>query len=153
MEHSRRGRVLTAVFAVALLGAGWFLLAPQAFGGSTAYVIVGGSSMEPGIHDGDLVLLRGEATYGIGDVVGYRSPSLDTVVLHRIVDVSGDRFTFKGDANSWIDPDLPSTSDLLGRMWVRIPGVGSALRRPWVMFGLIAVLLLCAFGGLGAGSR
>jgi signal peptidase I len=154
MGHgSRRGLILTAVLGVALLGAGWFLLAPQMFGGSTAYVIVSGSSMQPGIDDGDLVLLRTAQSYRIGDVVGYRSPSLHTVVLHRIVDVDGGRFTFKGDSNSWIDPDRPSAPDLLGRMWVRVPGAGSALRRPWVMFPLVGVLLVGAFGGLGAGRR
>jgi signal peptidase I len=148
---SRRGRILTAVLGAMLLGAGWFLLAPQMFGGSTAYVIVSGSSMQPGIDGGDLVLLRNAQDYRVGDVVGYRSPSLHTVVLHRIVHVDGGRFTFKGDSNSWIDPDRPSASDLLGRMWVRVPGVGSALRRPWVMFALVGVLLVGAFGGLGAG--
>jgi signal peptidase I len=122
MGHgSRRGWILTAVLGVALIGAGWFLLAPQMFGGSTAYVIVSGSSMQPGIDDGDLVLLRTAQNYRVGDVVGYRSPSLHTVVLHRIVDVDGGRFTFKGDSNSWIDPDRPSAPDLLGRMWVRVP--------------------------------
>jgi signal peptidase I len=154
MGHgSRRGWVITAVLGVVVLGAGWFLLAPQMFGGSTAYVIVSGSSMQPGIDGGDLVLLRTAQDYRVGDVVGYRSPSLHTVVLHRIIDVDGGRFTFKGDSNSWIDPDRPSASDLLGRMWVRVPGVGSALRRPWVMFALLGVLLMGAFGGLGVGRR
>ena len=44
--------------------------------------------MEPGFQTGDLAILRPAGSYAVGDVVAYRSESLDTIVMHRIV--SGD---------------------------------------------------------------
>lgn len=54
------------------------------------------------------MILKPAATYTVGDVAGYQADSLNkTLVMHRIVDTDGDRFTFKGDNNSWLDPDNP----------------------------------------------
>ena len=39
--------------------------------------------MEPGFHAGDLAILRTADRYAVGDVVAYRSPILNTVVMHR----------------------------------------------------------------------
>lgn len=48
------------------VAAAWVLLAPSAFGGQTSYVIVAGASMEPTLHQGDLVLARRAPSYEIG---------------------------------------------------------------------------------------
>ena len=126
------------------------LCAPQAVGGATGYVITHGVSMEPRFHTGDLAVVRTAEHYGVGDVVAYRSRTLKTVVMHRIVAVDGARFTFKGDNNSWLDPDRPTADDVVGRLVVRVPHGGVWLARatsPGVLAALTVALLV---GGGGA---
>src|SRR3954453_2833166 len=112
---------------VALLLAAVWLFWPLALGGGTTYVTTHGVSMEPRFHTGDLAILRTESAYTAGDVVAYRSVSLDTVVMHRIVSVDGDRFVIQGDNNSLLDPDQPSSNLVLGKLWLRIPQGGKVL--------------------------
>jgi signal peptidase I len=137
----------------------WLLLAPPRLGGSTSYVTIVGSSMEPRLHRGDLVLARRASDYRVGEVVLYRSRSLGRYVLHRIVGREGDRYVFKGDNNGFLDPDRPTKADLVGRIWLRIPAVGNAvgwLRVSWhaaLVAGLAALLLLGAGAGLATRGR
>jgi signal peptidase I len=116
-----------ALVALPLLG--WALwLRPEFAGGRVDYIIVGGQSMLPTLHGGDLVVIQRESTYVAGDVVAYRIP--DGVfrgrrVIHRIV--GGDPihgFTLQGDNND--DDDLwhPRHSDIEGKLWLRLPAVG-----------------------------
>ena len=135
--------------AALLLAAAWLFL-PAGLGGSTTYVSTFGTSMEPGFTAGDLAILRPASGYAVGDVVAYRSASLDTTVMHRIVDgdaVTG--FVLQGDNNTWLDEDRPRPSDVLGRLWLRVPQGGRALetlRSPAVLalVGIAAVTLLGA---------
>jgi len=132
--------------AVALLLAAVWVLWPLALGGSTTYVSTHGTSMEPRFHTGDLGILRAADSYAVGDVVAYRSTSLDTVVMHRIVDMDGDRFVIQGDNNDFLDEDHPAQDQVLGKLFLRIPHGGQvlgALRSPAVLvvLGLVTVAL------------
>jgi signal peptidase I len=102
--------------AVALVLAAVWVLWPLALGGSTTYVSTHGTSMEPRFHTGDLGILRAADSYAVGDVVAYLSTSLDTVVMHRIVDLDGDRFVIQGDNNDFLDEDHPSQDQVLGKL-------------------------------------
>jgi signal peptidase I len=132
--------------AVALVLAAVWLFWPLALGGSTMYVGTHGISMEPRFHTGDLAILRSAPSYSVGDVVAYRSVSLKTVVMHRIVDMDGDRFVIQGDNNTWLDEDHPSRDQVLGRLFLRLPHGGKvlgALRSPvaLVILGMAATVL------------
>lgn len=107
------GVALTSVAGFHLLGLG--LLATD------------GSSMEPGISEGDLVVTRRAPQYHHGDVVAYRSEEIGRMVLHRVVDRDGDRFVTKGDNNSWLDPDEPTSAEISGELWLRVSRGGVAL--------------------------
>jgi signal peptidase I len=135
-----------------LVAAGWFLFAPPILGGSTGYAIITGSSMAPTIQPNDLVVLRSQPSYRVGDVVAYRSATLETIVLHRIVGERNGRVVMRGDNNSWTDADRPSTGDLIGKEWFRVPALGGALRQPWFVFAIVTGLLLAGIG-LAAGGR
>src|SRR3954469_17100440 len=100
MTAASRAASLSAVAAL-MLAAVWFLW-PSGLGGGTTYVSTHGISMEPRFHTGDLAILRSAPSYAVGDVVAYRSVSLKTVVMHRIVDMDGDRFVIQGDNNDWL---------------------------------------------------
>jgi signal peptidase I len=145
-----------AVLGLAAAGAAWFFLAPGPLGGSTSYVVTQGDSMQPRFSSGDLVLLRDSSGYRVGDIAAYRSQKLHTIVLHRIVAIDGGRYVFKGDHNSWRDPEHPTRSQLVGTLWLRVPGFGGALKRagtPPVVAMLIGIAALLLLGGTGVARR
>jgi signal peptidase I len=125
MTAAPRAARVSALAALLLVAVCLFW--PSGLGGGTTYVTTHGISMEPRFHTGDLAILRSADHYSVGDVVAYRSATLDTIVMHRIVSVDGDRFVIQGDNNSWLDPDKPSTDLVLGKLWLRVPQGGKAL--------------------------
>jgi signal peptidase I len=124
MLGSSRIKRLIGGAAIGAVALGWFMFAPSQLGGSKSYVLIKGHSMEPRIHTGDLVILDSGSEYRPGVVAGYQSKRLGHAVLHRIVRRSGDRYVFKGDNNDWIDSERPVRSELIGSMWMHIPGAG-----------------------------
>lgn len=135
----KRWWLIGVVVVASAIMAGIFALS-----GPFSYVSTRGASMEPSFQQGDLVLIRSADTYQVGDVVAYHSQLLDTVVMHRIIERAGDHYLFKGDNNSWIDPDEPTRAELIGTSWLRIPHVGSALswlRSSWALFPPIALVI------------
>ncbi|MCZ2858657.1 signal peptidase I [Blastococcus sp. VKM Ac-2987] len=151
-------RVASTSAVVALVLATMWLFWPLALGGGTTYVTTYGQSMEPQFSAGDLAVLSSASTYSVGDVVAYRSESLDAVVMHRIVAADTDGFVTQGDNNSWLDEDRPTQEEVLGRLFVRIPQGGKALEAlgsPWVLavVGLAASLVLGSTRRKGGSSR
>jgi signal peptidase I len=137
MNTATRAASISAVAAL-VLAAAWFFW-PTALGGATTYVSTYGASMEPGLHTGDLAVLRPAGSYSVGDVVAYRSESLDTVVMHRIVAGDAAGFVTQGDNNDWLDEDRPTDDEILGRLFLSIPQGGkalAALRSPGVVLAL-----------------
>ncbi len=153
---SRRGLVasLSSAFTVVAVITAWILFAPPQLGGQTSYVIVNGNSMEPGMHRGDLAIVRKTSSYEVGDVVTYRHPQIGPVI-HRVIERDGARYVFQGDHNDFIDSYHPAQEELIGKLWIHIPGVGSWLTRfhnPFYMVGLLFVAFI-GFGGAAAKSK
>jgi signal peptidase I len=148
-------RSVSALLTLAVGGLVWFFLAPPVLGGSTTYVVTHGISMEPRFHTGDLALVRPAGSYRVGDVVAFRSRSLNTVVLHRIVAIDGGRYIFKGDNNNFEDPEHPARGQLVGKLWLHIPHAGQELRllREPVWIGALAGLAALLLVGGNAGFR
>ena len=151
MEPRRRVTAsLASAFTLIAVIAAWIAFAPPQLGGQTSYVIVSGGSMEPGMHRGDLAIVRGQATYGVGDVVTYRHPQIGPVI-HRIVAIDGPRYVLQGDNNDYLDPHQPVQAEMVGELWIHVPKVGAWLTRfrsPVYAAGLLFV----AFVGLGGGA-
>jgi signal peptidase len=151
MEQRRRlVASLTSAFTLIAVIAAWIALAPPQLGGRTSYVIVSGISMEPGMHRGDLAVVRKQDTYDVGDVVTYRHPQIGPVI-HRVIDTDGSRFVFQGDNNDFIDPYRPVQAEMIGELWIHVPGAGAWLTR-FHSPVYIAGLLFVAFAGLGGGT-
>ena len=129
----------TAVIAVLLLLGAWLLFAPAQLGGAARYAVVEGSSMEPGLKRGDLVLVRAGGRPAVGDVVLYRDPSMGVRVLHRVIDVEDGRLVLRGDANDFLDDARPRPSEVVGTYWFAIPRAGAVLL--WLAQPLHAALL------------
>jgi signal peptidase I len=135
--------------AAVLLGAiGWFVaLRPQALGGPTAYILVSGTSMEPTIHVGSLVVVQRQTGYRVGQVVAYRipdgGPAAGLNVIHRIVGGSADGFVMRGDNAPATDLWRPKTGDILGSAELVIPSAAAVitvLRSPALVASVAAGL-------------
>ena len=108
----------------------WWLIGPSQFGGPTTFVSTFGVSMLPRVQAGDLIVARRSPSYRVGEVGVYTSDELNVVVAHRIIDVTPDgRYVFKGDNNSWLDPDPPTVEAIKGKEWIHIPQGGIWLHR------------------------
>lgn len=136
-----RASILCLVVFVAVLVA----VAPRELGGSKTYVSTFGTSMEPTILAGDLIIAQSSVEYAVGDTVAYPSSTLGGVtVLHRIVDQVPEGFVTKGDNNSWLDPDHPVAADIYGKQWIHIPQGGVWLKRlasPAIVGGIAFFIL------------
>ena len=147
--------VLVPVVVVVAL---WMGIAPSGLGGSCSYTVTAGSSMQPMLHKNDLALVRAQADYHVGDVVLYDNQLLGRPVLHRIVLIQNGKYFFRGDNNNFVDPGYATRSELVGRLWVHVDGLGGAvawLAAP-VHAGLLAgatAALVVLVGGRRRGRR
>jgi len=151
-RHARsrfpRPRALVSFLSIALF-VGWFqMMRPAFLGGPVPYAMVRGVSMEPTLHEGDLALVRARDRYAAGDIAAFLvprgEPGAGAIVIHRIVGGSADEgFITQGDNKNAPDPWRPTDRDILGEMWLRIPGAGrmlASLRGPMPLATLAAVL-------------
>jgi signal peptidase len=91
-------------------------------------------SMLPTLNVGDVIIVQGVspdqiyANYTTGDIVVYRSPISEKLIVHRAVykenTTGGYRFTTKGDNNAMSDTSFSETY-LVGKVIARIPYVGN----------------------------
>jgi signal peptidase I len=142
MNSSLPRRIAAAALVVALLALGWWLLAPTQLGGRTAYAVVSGSSMQPRVERGDFVLVRERSDYAPGDVVLYDNPSVGANVLHRIVSRDSSGYRLKGDANGFVDDVRPTSDQIVGELWLVVPGFGSVVT--WLQQPLNALVVILA---------
>jgi signal peptidase I len=127
-----------AAVAVLLGAVGWFVaLRPQSLGGPAAYILVSGTSMEPTIDVGSLVVVQRQTGYRVGQMVAYRIPEGDPAaglnVIHRIVGGTADGFVMRGDNAPATDLWRPKAGDVLGTAELVIPkaaAVITVLRSP-----------------------
>jgi signal peptidase I len=136
---------VTALFIVAIAAISW----PAALGGSTTWVTVSGTSMEPNYATGDLVLARNDGQWQIGDVVVYRvQGESQGLIVHRLVSGNATEGWYaQGDNKPRIDPWLIPDSSVLGREVLHIPYAGGAIswiRSPQVLAVLCGILVFWA---------
>jgi signal peptidase I len=115
--------------------------------GRIAVVATNGISMIPAYHQGDLVVVQRRDTYRPGEIVAYRRPDKDLVVLHRIIGGGPTGYVFKGDNNASVDPTRPTQDLLIGRAVLHIPEGGIWLRRLTSPALLAALAVLVVMGG------
>lgn len=149
-------RVFRPLLGAAVVVVLWLVFAPTVLGGSVTYVVTDGVSMLPHFHADDLVLLRQEPTYHVGEVAGYQNGQLHEIVMHRIIAMDGDRFVFKGDNNDFTDTYHPLKSQIVGAEWMHLSGWGrwlNEIRIPFVTAALLAALWLLSFRKSPASRR
>lgn len=117
----RRG-IWRPLVVVLMLVVAWDMVAPVQLGGRVSYVNVRGVSMEPTLYTGDLMVMRRQESYAVGQIVAFESDMNGAIVVHRIVDVVGDRYLLKGDNNSFLDRYTPTVDEIIGSEVVTVPG-------------------------------
>ena len=113
---------------------------PMPFGIGSSIVLSG--SMEPTLSVNDLVFVRAQENYQIGDVVVYQAGN--SLVIHRIIEVRDDGLVTKGDANN-TDDGVISSEAVKGRMFLHIPYVGIVVHFLQTLPGAVLVIALAAF--------
>lgn len=109
---------------------------PMPFGIGTAVVLSG--SMEPTLSVNDVIIVRGQESYNVGDIVVYENGR--EMIVHRITEKNGDTLTTKGDANNTADEPI-SIDAVKGKVVFSLPYAGAivnALRSP---VGAIVIIL------------
>lgn len=115
-----------------------FSLLLSAFGMRSMYVV--SNSMNPEFEQGDMLIIASNyQAISPGDIVGYEAAWADgKIVTHRVIDVSGDEITVKGDNN--VNPDPTFTKDKVrGEIIGQLPNLGWVFN-PW------GIAILCITG-------
>lgn len=110
---------------------------PLFLGYGNAVVISG--SMEPEISVGDMIIVKAEDNYKIGDVVVYHSNR--SLITHQIVEINENGYVTKGIANNVVDPIVKS-KQVVGKVVFVIDGVGYIVDFLQSPIGLIGIILL-----------
>ena len=131
-------------------------LRPQFLGGPAQFILVSGTSMEPQMHSGDLVLVMRSSGYRVGERVAFRipegEPAAGRVVIHRIVGGSAAAgFAMRGDNRATNDRWKPRPHEIVGTTRLHVPAggrVARAILTP-IGLGLLSGLAVFAFIALG----
>lgn len=156
----RLWRLCRTLAFVATLVLWVIFLRPPFLGGTAGYVNVSGTSMEPRMHTGDVVLLQRQDSYRVGDVVAYHiprgQPGAGNVVIHRVKGGSAKAgYVMRGDNRDSDDFVRPTSSDVVGKKLVRVPALGRIARilMTPIGLGLLAALATMAFIAMGPRKR
>lgn len=138
---------LVSGLVYALAAVAVVLLWPSSLGGCTTLTVVRGQSMEPTLHDGDVVLARCGRP-DVDDVVVYAPAGYDgTQIIHRVVGGGPSGWVLQGDNNDVVDPFTPADAEVVGIARLTVPHLGAATAflthpGPWSALVLLSVLLL-----------
>ena len=138
--------IITAVLCLILAMNLWLIGArvllhqdlPSIFG--YAQVIVTSGSMEPVFSPGDMLIVKAQAQYGLGDVITFRDHG--NLVSHRIVKVTADGFETQGDANNTMDKNAVEPSAIAGRVVKVIPQIGNFILFLQSPLGLLLLVVI-----------
>lgn len=127
-----RKRMALALPLVGAAALWFFLLRPAFLGGPASYIMVSGPSMEPALHHGDLAVVRKQGSYSPGDIVPFRVPKGEpgegAIVIHRIAGGTPEEgFVVQGDNKDAPDIWRPTPGDIVGKVWLHVPGAGRLL--------------------------
>lgn len=138
--------VFVSIFTIIVIIACWYAIIVKFIlkvdvpmvGGYSALIVLSGS-MEPTIMTGEVIVIHAEPEYKLRDILTYRDGSI--LVTHRIVNVTDDTYTTRGDANNTDDPPIKK-SQAVGKTIFHIPYLGKAILFVQSPIGLASVLIV-----------
>lgn len=113
---------------------------PMPFGFGAAVILSG--SMEPQLSVNDLIIVKPEDSYVVGDIVVYQDKSI--LIVHRIVDIDENTITTKGDANYSSDKPI-DISAIKGEVIYTIPYIGIIVNYLKSPVGIVITILMSIF--------
>jgi len=93
-------------------------------------MVVVSESMTPTLNVGDIIIVRGEASYKVHDIIVYHTPLYSKPIVHRIIGIKNGYFITKGDHNQFSDPGTiaprqgVSPDDVQGKVVFVVPKLG-----------------------------
>lgn len=104
-------------------------------------------SMNPAIDRGSITIVKSFASYQIGDAIAYYAQidGQEEIITHRIMDIGGNVYTTKGDANEVADRELVKPRLVIGKVVAIIPYLGHFIRFAKSLVGNWLLIILPAF--------
>lgn len=113
---------------------------PTAFG--YGFSVISSDSMEPALTEGDLVIIKKQDSYSVGDIVAYQQGTADYV--HRLIQIDGELAVTQGDAN--IQKDAAIVMNVIqGKVVLQVPTAGKWISLFQSPAGLLCLILLAVF--------
>lgn len=109
---------------------------------TTGLFVVQSGSMQPAISAGSLILVSKAESYRLGDVITYSRGR--TLTTHRLVEIRGQEFITKGDANQATDSTTVKKEQILGKLVLAVPYLGYPVSFTKSLPGLILVVVIPA---------
>lgn len=104
------------------------------------------NSMNPIIDPGSLAIVnkQPENTYAIGDIISFyaQENGKEIIVTHRIVQIGGNVYITKGDANEAIDASIVKPRLIIGKVIGVIPYIGYAFNFSKTFSGIILTIIV-----------
>lgn len=112
------------------------------------YVIVSGS-MEPELPVGSICFIDcQQKAPEAGDIISYKAG--DSVITHRVVEVTNEGYVTKGDANDSRDPGVVKQTQVFGTYVFNIPKAGYAVMFFRSLRGIVlTITFVICFGLFG----
>lgn len=95
-------------------------------------------SMAPEIMPGDMIIIKEQKDYEVGDIITYKR---DAYITHRIIEETSDGRVLKGDNNPARDDQLVKDDAIEGKVVFVVPNVGQALGLITSPIGKVVVIL------------
>lgn len=104
-------------------------------------------SMNPAIDRGSITIVKSFASYQIGDAIAYYAQidGQEEIITHRIMDIGGNVYTTKGDANEVADRELVKPRLVIGRVIATVPYLGYLITFAKSLVGNWLLIILPAF--------
>lgn len=100
-----------------------------------------GTSMNPNINPGDLIIVKKSNKYDVNDIISFISTD-NYVTTHRIVDITNTGYVTKGDSNNYTDHSNVTIGNIYGKVVLVIPGITNILSFIWTYKYLILLIIV-----------
>lgn len=105
--------------------------------------IVASGSMEPTLKVNELILVKSQKEYRIGDIITFYDETLDATTTHRIVDIdTNGEITTKGDYNNTEDNNKITNEKIIGKVIFSSMILGIFVKSKIISITLVFIYLL-----------
>ena len=113
--------------------------------GYTLFEVISGS-MSPKIKKWDVILVKLDSKYKVGDIVTYKSKD-GAFITHRIIEIQGDTYITKGDSNNTIDSPI-SKKMIAGKVVKTIGNLSAWIKvftTPKVILSVLTTIIITVY--------